>query len=122
MYHNHRHCKMKGRRNKRASAVYKKSLPYGEYPKNWSKEMKLAQAMRHYNLMYDSVELVEETVSEDTFRNRYESAVREAKIVMNLCGKTRIGIRAERILRYLTKEREQIINDFLTRCQGYVEA
>ena len=60
---------------------HKERFSYGEYPKNWPKELKLAQAIRHYNIMQDSVELIENTLSEDTFRNRYEAAVREAQIV-----------------------------------------
>jgi len=100
----------------------KESLPYGEYPKYWTKEMKQAQATRHYHLMYDSMELLQETISEDTFRNRYEAAVREAQIVVKLCGRKGIGIRAGRMLRYLTNEKERIVNDFFVRCKGYAKA
>ena len=106
----------------RGTGFYKESLPYGKYPKFWTKEMKQAQATRHYNILHDSMELLQETVSEDTFRNRYEAAIREAQVVVNLCGRKGIGIRAGRMLQYLTKEREQLVNDFLLRCKGYVEA
>lgn len=84
------------KRDRNGIWLKKKVLPYGVYPRKWSKEMKLAQAMRHYNIMKDSVEMVEETLSEDVFRNRYEAAVREAQVVINLCGKAGIGIRASR--------------------------
>lgn len=97
-------------------------LPYGVYPKNWSKETKEAQAKRHYNIMRDSLELIEETVSEDTFRNRYEAAIREAQVVINLCGRKGIGLRAGRTLRYLLEEQELLINNFVTRCQECLEA
>ena len=93
------------------------TLPYGQYPRNWSKEMKLAQAKRHYNIMNDSVVMVEETISEDLFRNKYEAAVREAQVVIGLCGRSRIGIRANRMLHYLLNEKEQITNAFIARCQ-----
>ncbi len=89
---------------------------YGEYPKNWPKELKLAQATRHFELMKDSVELLENTLSEDMFRNRYEAAVREAQVVISLCGKNGIGIRAGRVLRYLLNEKEKLVSDFALRC------
>lgn len=108
---------MKMKRKRKEIRLQRKVLPYGVYPKNWSKEMKLAQATRHYNIMKDSVEMVEETLSEDVFRNRYEAAVREAQIVISLCGRSGIGIRAERALRYLLNRREQITNEFMARCR-----
>lgn len=95
---------------------HKEEFSYGEYPKTWSKELKLAQATRHFELMKDSVELLENTLSEDTFRNRYEAAVREAQVVISLCGKNGIGIRAGRVLRYLLNEKEKLASDFVMRC------
>ena len=68
--------------------------------------------------MQDGVELIENTLSEDTFRNRYEAAVREAQIVVNLCGKKGIGIRAGIVLRYLVNEKEQIVDDFIARAMN----
>lgn len=109
---------MKRKRNE--IRLQRKVLPYGVYPKNWTKEMKLAQATRHYNIMKDSVEMVEETLSEDVFRNRYEAAVREAQVVISLCGRAGIGIRAERALRYLLNRREQITSEFMARCRESV--
>ena len=110
---------IQSKRKIRSNGVFshKEQLSYGEYPKNWSKELKLAQATRHFEIMKDSVEMVENTLSEDTFRNRYESALTEARIVVNLCGRKGLGIRANRVLKYLTKEKEQIINEFVLRCQ-----
>ena len=107
---------------KNRTALYKEALPYGEYPKTWSKEMKQAQATRHYNILHDCMELLQETVSEDTFRNRYEAAVREAQVVVNMCGKKGIGIRAGRVLCYLLNEKNQIISDFVARCDESMEA
>ena len=95
---------------------HKERFSYGEYPKTWPKELKQAQAARHFELMKDSVELVEKTVSEDTFRNRYEAAIREAQVVISLCGRTGIGIRAGRVLRYLQSERERLVSEFAMRC------
>ena len=66
--------------------------------------------------MKDSVELVEKTLSEDTFRNRYEAAIREAQVVISLCGRTGIGIRAGRVLHYLQSERERLVSEFAMRC------
>ena len=95
---------------------HKEVFSYGEYPKSWPKELKLAQAARHFEIMKDSVELVEKTLSEDIFRNRYEAAIREAQVVINLCGRTGIGIRAGRVLRYLQSERERLVSEFTMRC------
>ena len=85
---------------------HKAILPYGEYPKTWPKELKQAQAARHFEIMKDSVELVEKTLS----------AVREAQVVISLCGRTGIGIRAGRVLRYLQSERERLVSEFAMRC------
>jgi hypothetical protein len=93
----------------------KEPLPYGEYPKSWPKKLRFAQAIRHYEIMMDSVELIHNTLSEDVFRARYEAAAREARIVMNLCGKKGMGIRAGRIARYLARERELIVREFKER-------
>ena len=93
----------------------KEPLPYGEYPESWPKKLKLAQAIRHYEIRMDSVKLLQNTLSEDVFRARYEAAVREARIVMNLCGKKGMGIRAGRISRYLERERELIVRNFEER-------
>ena len=95
---------------------HKEEFSYGEYPKSWSKELKLAQATRHFKIMKDSVELIEKTLSEDIFRNRYEAAIREAQVVISLCGRTGIGIRAGRVLRYLQSERERLVSEFAMRC------
>ena len=108
----------KHRTKSRGILPHKEMFSYGEYPKSWPKELKLAQAIRHYNIMQDSVELIENTLSEDTFRNRYEAAVREAQIVVKLCGKKGIGIRAGRVLRYLVNEKEQIVDDFIARAMN----
>ena len=95
---------------------HKERFSYGGYPKTWPKELKQAQAARHFELMKDSVELVEKTLSEDTFRNRYEAAIREAQVVISLCGRTGIGIRAGRVLHYLQSERERLVSEFAMRC------
>jgi len=106
----------KNRMKDRRRPSHKEKFSYGEYPKNWPKEMKQAQAARHFELMKDSVELLENTLSEDTFRNRYEAAVREAQVVISLCGKNGIGIRAGRVQRYLLNEKEKLASDFVMRC------
>ena len=106
----------KYRRNDKEKRVHKDGLSYGEYPKTWSRELRQAQAARHFELMKDSVELVEKTLSEDTFRNRYEAAIREAQVVISLCGRTGIGIRAGRVLRYLQSDRERLVSEFAMRC------
>ena len=106
---------------KNKTMLYKEALPYGEYPKSWTKEMKQAQATRHYNILHDCMELLQETLSEDTFRNRYEAAVREAQVVVHMCGRKGIGIRAGRMLRYLINEKEQLVEDFIDRCKAALE-
>ncbi len=106
----------KYRMKDRRRTSHKERFSYGEYPKTWSKELKLAQATRHFEIMKDSVELIEKTLSEDIFRNRYEAAIREAQVVISLCGRTGIGIRAGRVLRYLQSERERLVSEFAMRC------
>ena len=58
---------------------HKERFSYGEYPKNWSKELKQAQ------------------------------------VVIGLCGRTGIGIRAGRVLRYLQNEKERLFSEFAMR-------
>ena len=108
---------IQGKNRLRRGIPQREQLSYGEYPQSWPKELRLAQATRHFEIMQDSMELIESTLSEDTFRNRYEAAIREAQIVVKLCGRKGIGIRAGRMLHYLLDEKDQIVNDFLERCR-----
>ncbi len=89
---------------------------HGIYPADWPMEWKLLQATRHYEIMRDSVELINKTVYPQTFFYRYREALRQAKIIIGLCGQHRLGILAAQTEKALITNRTLITNRFLDRC------
>lgn len=98
----------------------KKSKPakpaYGEYPDSWPPELKMAQAMQHFRILNDSIELISKTVYPKTFFYRYGLAVQEAKIVAKLSHGLKNEQAAQDILCTLQEEKKNIVNSFLFRC------
>ena len=91
---------------------------YGEYPADWPMPLKIAQASQHFQIMRDSVELINKTVYPKTYFSRYETAVREAEIVIKLCKHHELGRLAAQTLDLLISGRVEITNDFLDRCDA----
>lgn len=91
---------------------------YGEYPDDWPMELKLAQAAQHFQIMRDSVELINKTVYPQTYFYRYKTAMREAEVVINLCKHHKLGKLAADTLAFLRSNRVEVTNDFLDRCDA----
>ena len=91
---------------------------YGEYPNDWPMELKLAQASQHFQIMRDSVELINKTVYPKTYFYRYETAVREAEVVIKLCKRHELGKMAAETLAFLLSSRVEVTNNFLDRCDA----
>ena len=89
---------------------------YGEYPHNWPPELKMAQAMQHFRILNDSIELISKTVYPKTFFYRYGLAVQEAQIVAKLSHGLKNEQAAQDMLRTLQEEKKNIVNSFLFRC------
>lgn len=89
---------------------------YGEYPANWPEELKMAQAMQHFRIMMDSVDIISKTVYCKTFFYRYGFAVENAQIILNLSKGCKNERAAQDMYDILVSEKVNIINDFLFRC------
>ena len=89
---------------------------YGEYPSNWPMELKIAQASQHFRILCDSVDLINKTVNPKTYFYRYETAVREAEIVIKLCKDHAMGKEATKALSFLLSKKVEVTNEFLDRC------
>lgn len=88
----------------------------GEYSDNWPPELKMVQAMQHFRILNDSIELISKTVYPKTFFYRYGLAVQEAQVVVNLSKGLENEQAVQDILRTLQQEKTNIINSFLFRC------
>lgn len=89
---------------------------FGDYPADWPEELKMAQAMQHFRLMMDSVDIISKTVYCKTFFYRYGFAVENAQIVLNLCKGCKNEQAAQDMYDILVNEKVNIVNDFLFRC------
>jgi hypothetical protein len=76
----------------------------------------LAQAARHLEIMRDSANLIQTTVSPGTFFGRYRTLVHEAQIVLHLCGNHEITVATKNLLHLFEKNRTLFIRAFLDRC------
>lgn len=89
---------------------------FGEYPSNWPAELKMAQAMQHFRLMTDSVDIIAKTTYCKTFFYRYGFAVENAQVVLNLSRGLENEQAARDMYDILVSEKVNIVNDFLFRC------
>ena len=89
---------------------------FGNYPNDWPAELKMAQAMQHFRLLIDSVDIISKTVYCKTFFYRYGFAVENARIVLNLSKGLQNEQSAQDMLDILLSEKTNIVNDFLFRC------
>ena len=89
---------------------------YGEYPADWPEELKMAQAMQHFRIMMDSVDIISKTVYCKTFFYRYGFAVENAQIILNLSRGCKNEQAAQDMYDILVNEKVNIVNDFLFRC------
>ena len=78
--------------------------------------LNLAMASRHFEILQDSLNLINSTVYPKTFFGRYKDALEDAEAIMELCGNSKTGKMAENIYNKLTDDKTQIVNDFLRRC------
>ena len=78
--------------------------------------LNLAMASRHFEILQDSLNLINSTVYPKTFFGRYKDALEDAQVIMELCGNSKTGKMAENIYNKLTDDKTQIVNDFLHRC------
>ena len=108
----------KKKQKKPAFSPVDPNAAYGEYPSDWPMERKLAQASQHFQIMQDSLELINKTVNPKTYFYRYQLAVREAEIVVKLCKHHQMGREAARELAYLLSGRAEVTNEFLDRCDA----
>ena len=79
--------------------------------------MNLTAAIRHVEIMRESLALLRTTVYPKTFFSRYRLALREARSVVQLCGNCKFGNEAEAVLDELSVEQVAMVNAFLERCQ-----
>ena len=89
-----------------------------EFPDDWSTELRISQASRHFEIMRDSVDLIYKTVYPKTFFSRYRTAVHEAEVVIKLCKHHEFGRLATQTLALLLSDRVEITNSFLDRCDS----
>ncbi|MBP3628507.1 MAG: hypothetical protein J6I95_03470 [Anaerotignum sp.] len=89
---------------------------YGKYPADWPEELKMAQAMQHFRIMMESVEIISKTVYCKTFFYRYGFAVENAQIILNLSRGCKNEQAAQDMYDILISEKVNIANDFLFRC------
>ena len=86
------------------------------YPSDWPAGLKKAQAIQHFGLMMDSVDIISKTVYCKTFFYRYGFALENAQLVLELSRGQKNETAAQEMLDILMNEKVNIVNDFLFRC------
>lgn len=97
-----------------------------EYADKLPMPLKMAEAMRYFEMFLESVEIVSKTVYCKTFFYRYDVAVENAKKVLQFSKGLDNEKAAQDMMDILVSEKTNIVNDFLFRCYdagkiGYVE-
>lgn len=79
-------------------------------------EFHQVQAANHFRIIRESLELINKTTYPSTFFGRYETAVKNAEMVIEIMKQYDASEDAEELLESLIDEKESLVDEFLDRC------
>ena len=79
-------------------------------------EFHQVQAANHFRIIRESLELINKTTYPSTFFGRYETAVKNAEMVIEIMKQYDASDDAEELLESLIDKKETLVDEFLDRC------
>ena len=79
-------------------------------------EFHQVQAAGHFRVIRESLELLNKTTNPETFFGRYETAIQNVKMVIEIMEQYDASDDAEELLKSIMEEKESLVNQFVVRC------